>query len=137
MATESETAMPTLAPMNVHVGDARRLPFPSDHFDLVREDRVLQHLAEPPEEVIREMVRVAKPAGGLVACCSPEWRSLRFETPSAELAQLTARVLDAVGCLGCMPRENLGALARRGRQRHRRGRSGERLIPTATFVGVG
>ena len=47
------------------VGDAYRLPFDDDSFDLVHAHQVLQHLADPVL-ALREMRRVAKP-GGVVA----------------------------------------------------------------------
>lgn len=46
--------------------DARRLPFGPDRFDRCRVDRTLQHIAQPGA-AIREMARVLKPGGILLA----------------------------------------------------------------------
>ena len=48
------------------VGDIHSLDFPDDHFDVVHAHQVLQHIADPVQ-ALREMRRVAKPNGGLVA----------------------------------------------------------------------
>ena len=48
------------------VGDIHALPFPNGTFDVVHAHQVLQHVADPAR-VLREMRRVAKPAGGIVA----------------------------------------------------------------------
>jgi ubiquinone/menaquinone biosynthesis C-methylase UbiE len=53
-------------------GDASRLPFPSASFDLVFTRYMLLHVPDPPA-VIREMLRVTRPGGFVVAyepdCC--------------------------------------------------------------------
>ena len=57
-------------PANVCVefaqADARNLPFKKESFSRCRVDRTLQHI-EDPWQVIREMVRVLKPGGVLLA----------------------------------------------------------------------
>lgn len=55
-------------------GDITRSPFPDDAFDACRIDRVLQHLREP-EAAIRELARVLKPGGVLVAFDN-DWETL-------------------------------------------------------------
>lgn len=50
-------------------GDAQRLPFPDDSFDLTTCQTVLIHLADP-SAAIAEMMRVTRP-GGLVAVAEP------------------------------------------------------------------
>ena len=50
-------------------GDAQRLPFPDDAFDLTTCQTVLIHMRDPAA-VIAEMIRVTKP-GGLVAVAEP------------------------------------------------------------------
>lgn len=44
---------------NVRVGDATRLDFPDNSFDVVFEANILHHIAEP-ETAVREMVRVSR-----------------------------------------------------------------------------
>jgi ubiquinone/menaquinone biosynthesis C-methylase UbiE len=46
-------------------GDVGRLPFPSQHFDMVISRSVIEHL-ESPETVFREFWRVLKPGGKVV-----------------------------------------------------------------------
>lgn len=53
-------------PAEFVTGDARALDFPDDAFDRVRTERMLIHL-DDPETAVREMVRVTKPGGRLVA----------------------------------------------------------------------
>jgi SAM-dependent methyltransferase len=114
-------AGPSSAAMSVSVADARALPRDlGGAFDLVREDRVLQHLPSPREMVL-EMTRVARPDGGVVCCSSPDWRTLRLtgaagEPLSAELASLSAAVLRVAApictchpCLGAELRELLSS----------------------------
>ncbi|RAL12893.1 class I SAM-dependent methyltransferase [Aspergillus homomorphus CBS 101889] len=48
------------------VGDTHALNFPDNTFDVVHVHQVLQHIADPVQ-ALREMHRVAKPDGGLVA----------------------------------------------------------------------
>ena len=51
--------------------DARRLPFPDASFDAARIDRSFQHI-EGPEAAMRELQRVVRPGGRIVAC-EPDW----------------------------------------------------------------
>jgi ubiquinone/menaquinone biosynthesis C-methylase UbiE len=48
------------------VGDGRRLPFPDRHFDVVLASEVLM-MIEDPSEILRELRRVLKPEGRIVA----------------------------------------------------------------------
>src|SRR5262249_24707345 len=48
------------------VMDARRLEFPDGAFDLCRAERVLRYI-EQPERAVREMARVVRPGGRVVA----------------------------------------------------------------------
>jgi SAM-dependent methyltransferase len=60
-------------------GDAHALDFPDASFDLVYARYLLEHVADP-ERVLREMHRVARPAG-LVAVCENDVSLLRFDPP--------------------------------------------------------
>ncbi|RAH69053.1 class I SAM-dependent methyltransferase [Aspergillus aculeatinus CBS 121060] len=55
-----------LANVTFDVGDIHALDFPDNTFDLVHVHQVLQHIADPVQ-ALREMRRVAKPNGGIVA----------------------------------------------------------------------
>jgi ubiquinone/menaquinone biosynthesis C-methylase UbiE len=54
------------ANIELKVADAHDLPFPSNHFDACRADRVFQHLSDP-YKALSEMLRVTKPGGRIVA----------------------------------------------------------------------
>lgn len=73
-------------------GDIYSLDYPDDYFDIVHVHQVLQHITDPVK-AIREMRRVAKPNGGLVAAREsasftwypdfpnfPAWQDLTFKT---------------------------------------------------------
>lgn len=47
-------------------GDVCELPFPGESFDGCRAERVLQHL-DDPAQALREMVRIVRPGGRIVA----------------------------------------------------------------------
>jgi len=71
-------------------GDAHALPFPDGSFDVVRTERVLQHVAEPAR-VLDEMVRVARD-GGRIAAAEPDWQTLVVDAPDHRLVR---RIFDA------------------------------------------
>jgi ubiquinone/menaquinone biosynthesis C-methylase UbiE len=54
--------------------DAHDLPFDADSFDAARVERTLQHL-EDPARVVRELARVTRP-GGVVLAHEPDWGTL-------------------------------------------------------------
>ncbi|GAA1320563.1 methyltransferase domain-containing protein [Pseudonocardia xinjiangensis] len=64
-------------PVTYVVGDVTALDFPDDHFDGVRSERVLQHLADPAA-AIAELVRVTRP-GGRVCVIDTDWPSLTHD----------------------------------------------------------
>ncbi len=76
--------------LSFEVADAAALPFEDASFDACRVDRVLQHIADPAP-AIREMVRVLRPSGVLVAYDN-DWETLAVD--SADRA-LTRTVLNA------------------------------------------
>src|SRR3989338_5745746 len=52
--------------------DALKLSFPDDSFDIIFSDAVLQHLPEP-ERALREMYRVLRPGGRVIASSVNGW----------------------------------------------------------------
>ena len=63
--------------LSFDVADAAQLPFDDASFDACRVDRVLQHIADPAPAV-REMVRVIRPGGVLVAYDN-DWETLTVD----------------------------------------------------------
>lgn len=76
--------------LSFQFADAAHLPFDDASFDACRIDRVLQHIAEPAA-VIREMTRVLRPEGVLVAFDN-DWETL---TVDATDRRLTRAVVNA------------------------------------------
>ena len=70
-------------------GDALELEFPSDEFDGVRADRVLQHL-EDPARALDELIRVTRP-GGKVVVFEPDWDTLLIDSPDREVTRQIVR----------------------------------------------
>jgi ubiquinone/menaquinone biosynthesis C-methylase UbiE len=60
--------------LSFEIADAAHLPFDDASFDACRIDRVLQHVADPTP-VVREMARVLRPGGVLVAYDN-DWETL-------------------------------------------------------------
>jgi SAM-dependent methyltransferase len=81
---DRSVAMAIAAPAPTIVGDVLALPFPSEVFDAVRADRVLQHL-DDAEAALLEMARVARPGAWLVVC-DPDQRTLEIELEDAAVA---------------------------------------------------
>jgi SAM-dependent methyltransferase len=65
--------------------DAHTLPFEDGIFDACRCERVLEHV-EQPERVVREMVRVLRPGGRIVAY-EPDWGTTTLDVPNLELTE--------------------------------------------------
>ena len=76
--------------------DAMHLPFPSDSFDAVHVERVLMHL-EDPDAALREVCRVLKPGGRLVAA-EPDSAGVRTDHPDdpEAMAMIAAQDLEQV-----------------------------------------
>jgi ubiquinone/menaquinone biosynthesis C-methylase UbiE len=64
-------------------GDVSALEFPDGHFDGVRSERVLQHVADP-DRAIAELVRVTRP-GGRVCLIDTDWESVVMDGPPEDL----------------------------------------------------
>ncbi|MEU4409181.1 methyltransferase domain-containing protein [Streptosporangium sp. NPDC023963] len=88
-------------------GDALALPYPDDHFDGVRCERVLQHVIDP-DAAIAEMVRVLRP-GGRVCLIDTDWESMLFDgTPQlSETYRKLAPALPAATSTGRTLRRRL------------------------------
>jgi ubiquinone/menaquinone biosynthesis C-methylase UbiE len=72
-----------------HQGDLGKLPFSDACFDVVRSDRVFQHLTDPMG-VLNEMIRVTRPGGRIVAI-DVDWGTLVLDHPQTEFTdRLTA-----------------------------------------------
>ncbi|RHZ48185.1 hypothetical protein CDV55_100253 [Aspergillus turcosus] len=83
--------------IDFRVGDIHSLDFPDDTFDIVHVHQVLQHIADPVR-ALREMRRVAKSDGGIVA--ARESASLTWYPDNAGIAEykeLTDRMAKARG----------------------------------------
>ena len=67
------------------VSDAGEIPYPSEMFDLVVSDNVMEHLAEP-EKVLSEIARVLKPGGHLIFKTPNRWHYMPFIASLTPLA---------------------------------------------------
>jgi SAM-dependent methyltransferase len=97
-ARKASDATPHAAIITTEVGDAYKLPYPDGFFDAAHCERVLMHLGDPTA-AIREMARVVRP-GGVVVAAEPDWAGIRIDHPDQEifrtvyLRALTARQVD-------------------------------------------
>jgi SAM-dependent methyltransferase len=84
------------APLYV-LGDAHTLPFPAEHFDIVVSHYLFLWLARP-ERAIREMARVVRAGGSVLACAEPDYGG-RVDYPPAleESGRLQAAALRKQG----------------------------------------
>lgn len=71
--------------LSFSVADAAALPFDDASFDACRIDRVLQHIPAPAP-VIREMARVLKP-GGVMVAFDNDWETLTVDSPDRDLTR--------------------------------------------------
>ena len=109
-------------------GDVRELPYDDEVFDLVMTAHVLEHLVDPGV-ALKEMVRVLKPGGLLIACLTSRsafgvvvqlrWRTHRV-TPAQTECWLLDCGLNAAHCLspedhGSSPRLSLACVGRKPR----------------------
>lgn len=78
-------------------GDAHALPFPSGSFDLVACHYLLLWLADPLQGV-REMARVVRRGGHVLACAEPDYGGrIDYPPPLFTLGQLQAQALRQQG----------------------------------------
>jgi ubiquinone/menaquinone biosynthesis C-methylase UbiE len=80
----------------VHVGDAYALPCADGAFDAVHCERVLMHL-EHPIAALREMWRVVRPRGRIVAA-EPAWETMVIDHLDHEAIDLLIRQSNTVIC---------------------------------------
>ena len=85
MVTAARERHGDVADLSFDVADAARLPLDDASFDACRVDRVLQHIADPASAV-REMVRVLRPGGVLVAYDN-DWETLTVDCVDRELTR--------------------------------------------------
>ncbi|HEY9482061.1 MAG TPA: methyltransferase domain-containing protein [Micromonosporaceae bacterium] len=67
-------------------GDAHRLPYPDDEFDIVTLHTLISHV-DDPLQVLREARRVVRP-GGTIAIFDGDYASLTFAHPDHALAEM-------------------------------------------------
>lgn len=72
-----------LSTVETKTGDAYRLPFPDDTFDVVHAHQVLQHLGDPVA-ALREARRVCRP-GGTVAVRDADYAAMCWHRPDPAL----------------------------------------------------
>lgn len=72
-----------VGPVRFAKGDITEVPFPDDEFDLVRCERVLQHVPDA-DAAVRELVRVCRPEGQ-VLLLDTDWESLTCDGVAPEL----------------------------------------------------
>jgi len=71
------------------------MDFPDGHFDGVRCERVLQHLADP-DAAIAELARVTRP-GGRICLVDTDWESVAVDgLPAALVAEVRAHLLGLI-----------------------------------------
>ncbi|MBV8406835.1 MAG: methyltransferase domain-containing protein [Alphaproteobacteria bacterium] len=100
-------------PLAFSTGDAQALAFADGSFDAARTERVLQHL-DDPARAVREMVRVVRPGGRIVAL-EPDWDTVMVA--GADLAATRAVVRHKADCAvahGTIGRELRGLLIETG-----------------------
>jgi ubiquinone/menaquinone biosynthesis C-methylase UbiE len=71
--------------LSFEVADAADLPFDDGSFDACRIDRVLQHIAEPGP-VVRELARVLRP-GGILVAFDNDWETLAVDSADRVLTR--------------------------------------------------
>lgn len=89
MTAEARSRVESLPNVEIHDGDAHRLPLPDASVDRTRFDRVLQHLRDPCGALL-EARRVLRP-GGLLAMAEPDWDTLAVADEDVETSRRFAR----------------------------------------------
>lgn len=110
--TADATARAKAAGLTVdfRTGDAAALPWPDARFDCVRAERLLIYLADW-QAAVREMVRVAKPGGGL-AFIEPDFSTTTVNLPDRPAVRhALAHEADTAVAESWLPGALLGCLA--------------------------
>jgi SAM-dependent methyltransferase len=107
-------------PVTYEVADVTAIPHADGSFDVVRCERVLQHLTDP-DLALREMVRVARP-GGRVCVLDPDWATMAVDVDDP---QLSRRIVSHF--LTKIPQPDFGRTLRR--RLTRAGLTGVQLAP--------
>jgi SAM-dependent methyltransferase len=90
-ARERVRAVPAV---RVDVGDAYALPYDDGAFDAAHCERLLMHLTAPVES-LREMRRVVRPGGRIVAA-EPAWATMIIDHPDEDAIDLLIRQANTV-----------------------------------------
>ena len=85
MIEEARRRTPFGTPVEFHVGDTRKLEFPTGHFDAVRAERLLMHVPEATA-ALGEMVRVTRP-GGCLCVFDFDWDSFAIDSAAKEVTR--------------------------------------------------
>ncbi len=70
--------------VSYHHANATALPWPDNHFNASRSDRILQHMLDP-EHGVDEQLRVTRPGGWLVVI-SGDWSTLSIASDEPDMA---------------------------------------------------
>ena len=128
VAEARDRARDTEWPIEFVQGEATALEFADGSFDRCRCDRVLSHVADPAA-VIREMARVTRP-GGLVLASDLDGGTIFVGSSNRELAsRMTLRLTDSMA--------NGWSGRSLQRQLHDAGLEDIRCVPTVIFNDVG
>ncbi|MDR1996685.1 methyltransferase domain-containing protein [Azonexus sp.] len=93
LAARAEAAARSDTTTDFQIGDALKLPFENESFDVVHAHQVLQHLTNPVA-ALREMIRVCKP-GGWIAARDADYAAISWypELPELERWRQTYRAV--------------------------------------------
>lgn len=74
--------------------NANQLPFADSFFDVIRSERLFQHIQDgnQRDQVFQESLRVLKP-GGLAITADTDWTSLRLDFPNIEMERKMVQFL--------------------------------------------
>lgn len=77
--------------ITLHEADATQLPFADASFDAAHIERVLIHV-DDPDAVLREMRRVVRP-GGCIVAVEPDYGGVRIDHPDQEAVRLMIQAM--------------------------------------------